>query len=95
MDENIKPKEKKEYALFEKRRELSTATVMFCMFCIVYIMFSEKVSTIYEAIVDNSFWLLGSVVIAYVFGRTIGDFGGKRSMKSIFGKDKSTDKEIE
>lgn len=74
------------YDQFEKRRELVSVVVIFCMFTILYIMFAAKTTPIYITIVDNSYWLLGSVVLGYIFGRTIGDFAGKRSMKGLFGQ---------
>jgi hypothetical protein len=55
------------------RRLFMLWQMLFCNLVIVYVLFADKVTKIAEFSVDYSFLLMGTVILAYVFGATIED----------------------
>lgn len=50
------------------RRRIIYCTLIFCAFCIVFIMFYGSDTKLHEAIVSSAFLLAGGVIGSYVFG---------------------------
>lgn len=55
------------------RRKIIIFTLMFCAFCVSYIMFQAVELAIFHTIVTGCFTLAGSIIGAYVFGATYQD----------------------
>jgi hypothetical protein len=53
---------------WNNRRKVIFATLLFCAFCVSYIMFDGTDSRIYETIVVGCFTLAGAVIGTYVAG---------------------------
>lgn len=65
------------------RRRLIIATLLFCAFCVLWIMIRGDTRIVHEVIVMCSFGLAGSTLGAYVFGAVWDD---KNVMKELGGK---------
>ena len=50
------------------RRRIIYGTLMFCAFCIIYLMFYGSDTRLNESIVSSAFLLAGGVIGCYVFG---------------------------
>ncbi len=55
---------------WKNRRKIIFASLLFCAFCIMFIMFQGNDTRVNESIVLGSFMLAGSVIGTYVFGAT-------------------------
>lgn len=53
---------------WKNRRKVVFATLLFCAFCIMFIMFQGNDTQVNQTIILGSFALAGSVIGAYVFG---------------------------
>lgn len=53
---------------WKARRRIIYATLIFCAFCIGYILFKGQPTSLNEIIVLSCFGLAGSVIGSYVFG---------------------------
>ena len=50
------------------RRRIIYGTLVFCAFCIIYLLFHGSDTRLNETIVNSAFLLAGGVIGAYVFG---------------------------
>ena len=52
------------------RRIIVISSLLFCFFCIAYVMFKQIDSRLNEVIVTDSYLMIAGLIGAYVFGRT-------------------------
>lgn len=65
------------------RRRIIYATLFFCAFCILYLMFwGSDTSRLQETIANSAFFLAGGVIGSYVFGAVWDDKGPAPSDKA-------------
>lgn len=60
-DPEFKPK-------WENRRKVIFLTLIFCAFCILYVMFKGDDTRVNETIITFSYLLAGTTIGSYVFG---------------------------
>ena len=63
------------------RRRVIIGTLLFCAFCVLWVLFGDDERSVVEMIVMASFGLAGSVVGAYVFGAVWDDNNFMRHRK--------------
>jgi hypothetical protein len=64
------------------RRRIVVATLLFCAFCVLWIMLRGDSRSVHEVIVMCSFGLAASTIGAYVFGSVFDDKNVMRELGS-------------
>ena len=63
------------------RRLFMLAQTIFCKFVIGYVLWNELDSRVAEGAVDMAFFLMGTIILAYIFGATYEDIAKAKIVK--------------